>query len=277
MRIQYLGTGAAEGIPAAFCNCSFCRKARSEGEVRTRAQILLDGELSIDFPPDAFFHAVKFGADLSAIRYLLVTHAHMDHFYAHDFVLRGYKYARDMTAPSLTVYGNAETHEVFRESTVREMKEDVEAGIRFVEVSPFEEISFGDWRVWTLRARHSSRDPLLFLIERGGKRVLHLCDTGALTQESEAYLAELGGPPYKLVTLDCTFLYGKTEPSSRHMGLDENARTLEKLARIGLVNGRTKKVITHFSHNASPSRELLSQAEREYGVIAAYDGMQLEI
>ena len=31
MKIQYLGTGAAEGIPAIFCECDTCKKARELG------------------------------------------------------------------------------------------------------------------------------------------------------------------------------------------------------------------------------------------------------
>ena len=78
MNIQFLGTGAAEGIPALFCNCNFCRSVRLRGgkAVRSRAQVLVDGELSIDFPPDAFYHGLGAGVDLSAVRYLLVTHSH---------------------------------------------------------------------------------------------------------------------------------------------------------------------------------------------------------
>ena len=76
MEVVYLGTGAAEGIPALFCECEFCRRARTGKEkIRSRAQILIDGELSIDFPPDAFYHNAAFGAELSKIRYLLVTHS----------------------------------------------------------------------------------------------------------------------------------------------------------------------------------------------------------
>ncbi|MDE6677090.1 MAG: hypothetical protein K2K12_05210, partial [Clostridia bacterium] len=103
MKVTYLGTGAAEGIPALFCQCEYCRGVRARGgkEIRSRAQVLVDGELSIDFPPDAFYHGAAEGIDLSAVKYLLVTHSHMDHFYAQDFILRGYKYARDMRAPAL--------------------------------------------------------------------------------------------------------------------------------------------------------------------------------
>ena len=112
MKVRYLGTGAAEGIPALFCECEFCKLARSGKErVRSRSQIILDGELSVDFPPDAFYHGAVFGAELFKIKYLLITHSHMDHFYAHDFVLRGYKYARALEP--LHIFGNGEVREVF--------------------------------------------------------------------------------------------------------------------------------------------------------------------
>ncbi|MDE7084923.1 MAG: hypothetical protein K2O81_06730, partial [Clostridia bacterium] len=89
MKITYLGTGAAEGVPAMFCSCPFCDKLRKSGDVRefrTRSQVLIDGDLSIDFPPEAYVHSLSYGIDLSALKYILVTHSHMDHFYAHDFI-----------------------------------------------------------------------------------------------------------------------------------------------------------------------------------------------
>ncbi len=277
MRIQYLGTGAAEGVPSMFCNCGFCRNARARGEIRSRSQVLLEGELSIDFPPDAFYHAARQGVDLSAVKYLLVTHSHMDHFYAHDFILRGYKYAHEITSPTLQIYGNAEVLEVFKECTARELREEIGGAIGLHEVGPFEKITFGGWTAYTLPAKHSSKDPLLYLIERDGKRVLHLTDTGGLLPEARAYLKEIGGPAYDAVTLDCTFLFSETQPSARHMGLDEVSRVLAFLEGEGLIDGHTERVITHFSHNAEPTSERLRRAEREYGVIAAYDGMTLEI
>lgn len=277
MRIIYLGTGAAEGIPALFCNCEYCRGVRQRGgkEIRTRSQVLIDGELSIDFPPDAFSHSRKY--DLSALKYLLVTHSHMDHFYAHDFILRGYKYAADMTEDVLHIYGNPEVMEVFRECTAREMKPEVMEHIELHAVGAFEEVTFGGYKVYSLLARHSSEEPLLYLIEKGGKRILHLTDTGRLPDDSVQYLAEIGGGAVDLITFDCTFLYGAAEPYARHMGLEENGNTVSRLEALGLADKHTKKVITHFSHNARPTSDLLARAEREYGVIAAYDGMELEI
>ena len=282
MKIEYLGTGAAEGVPALFCNCAFCRSLRTRlaagentKELRTRMQVLVDGELSVDFPPDAFSHMAR-GVDFSAIKYLLVTHSHMDHFYAHDFVLRGYKYAKEMAADTLTVYGNREVLEVFRESTWRELKGEVAKHVRTMSVNAFEELVFDDWRVYTMPAHHSSEDPLLYMVERGGKRYLHLCDTGRIPDESMDFLKALKKRA-DVVSCDCTFLWEDSDPNARHMDLKEAVYTRERLRRAGVCDEGTKFVITHFSHNSAPSCEALARAEETYGVIAAYDGMTIEV
>ena len=283
MKVLYLGTGAAEGVPALFCNCAYCKKLRARiaagertKELRTRMQVLIDGELSVDFPPDAFFHAAQAGVDFSALRYLLVTHSHMDHFYAHDFVLHGYKYAHDMAAPQLDIYANEEACAVFAECTRREMKAEVASTVRLHRRGAFEEIASGGWKAYSFPAHHSSKEPLLWLVERDDKRVLHLTDTGRLTEESVAFLRSLGKRA-DLVTLDCTFLWDESDPSARHMNLKEAAHTVERLTRAGVCDERTVKVITHFSHNSAPSEEAVRRAEREYGFVAAYDGLELTI
>ena len=53
MKIQFGGTGAAEGIPAIFCNCTLCDIARkSLTERRRRSMLIINDELIIDFGPD---------------------------------------------------------------------------------------------------------------------------------------------------------------------------------------------------------------------------------
>ena len=87
----------------------------------------------------------------------------------------------------------------------------------------------------------------------------------------------MGGAPCDLVTLDCTFLYDGASHSMRHMGVRENAEVLRRLREMGLLDGHTKAVITHFSHNSAPTEEKLRRAEGELGVIAAYDGLTVSI
>ena len=279
MKVCYLGTGAAEGIPALFCKCSYCEGARVRGgkEVRSRAQVLIDGELSVVFPPDAFFHAARSGADFSAIKYLLVTHSHMDHFYAHDFVLRGYKYGRDPASPTLDIFGNREVREVFEECTRRELRQEIAQSIRFHTVTAFQLFTFGGYTAVALPARHSSKEPFVYLLQKDNKRYLHLCDTGLLPQETYDYLASNLSDPCDLITFDCTFLWEEGSGARRHMGLKDNAEVMLRLTECGLISPNTKKVITHFSHNSAPSCESLNRAEKEYGVLAAYDGMEIEI
>ena len=61
MKIKYLGTAAAEGVPALFCRCPVCEKSRSAGgrNIRSRSQAIIDDTLLIDYPPDSFMHFIN--------------------------------------------------------------------------------------------------------------------------------------------------------------------------------------------------------------------------
>ena len=77
MKIKFLGTAAAEGVPAFFCTCDTCKKAREIGgkEIRTRSQSLLDGDLMLDFPADTYFHSMTQGINLTDIHNYIITHS----------------------------------------------------------------------------------------------------------------------------------------------------------------------------------------------------------
>ncbi len=276
MEIRFLGTGAAEGAPAIFCNCDTCKELRRRGEYYTRAQYLIDGVLGIDFPADAYYHALRFDLDLSAMRYLIVTHSHIDHFYPQDFILRGYKYA-DKERQPLTVYGSHEVLEIFREGTRREIKQSVQKNFTLVEIFPFQPFTCGEYRVTPLLANHGAlENPFVYLVEKGEKRYLHLTDTGRLPRATLDYLEDYG-KPFDLVTFDCTFLNGVGGANARHMGLEDNRAMQEEFSRRGLVNEKTKYAITHYSHNSAPLKENLQAAGEKYGYIPAYDGMRVNI
>ncbi len=285
MKVQFLGTGAAEGAPAIFCKCETCKELRRRGEkeFHSRAQYLLDGVLGIEFPPDAYYHALRFNVDLSAMRYLLITHSHMDHFYAHDFILRGYKYADTQDMP-LTIYGNAEVLKVFKECTARELKSTVAKNFTLVEVSPFQSFVCGDvgeYTVTPLLAQHGNTETaLVYLLEKGDKVYLHLTDTGRLPTSTlnylQTYLVEKG-KTVDLVTFDCTFLFATAGEGSRHMGLEDNRAMQQEFLHRGIADEHTMYAITHYSHNSAPYLERLEEAGKTYGYIPAYDGTILEI
>ena len=278
MKITFLGTGAAEGVPAVFCNCQFCKYVRQagKGEVRTRSQVIINGDLLIDFPPEAYYHSFAMGVDLSAVSTLLVTHSHMDHFYAHDFILRGYKYAV-LEQPVLNIYGNSEVKKVFLECTAREMKEDVSSHLNFVEIGPYESFETGGYKVSVIPAQHvHTEQALLYYVERGGRGYLHLYDTGNVSDDAVKYLAAHGARA-NAVAYDCTFGSISGNLSARHMGMPDVISIQSKLTAAGVIDDSTVNVLTHFSHNCKPYRADMQKLAQESGFIAAYDGLTLQL
>ncbi len=281
MKIRFLGTGAAEGIPAMYCKCPTCEEIRKRGEreFHTRSQCVVDNAVGIDFPPDAYYHGLKFWIDWSKINHLLITHSHMDHFYAHDFILRGYKYCSKIEN-KLHIYGNAEVKKVFEECTARELRAEVGENIEVHEIEPFKPFSFGEgYTATALLAQHGNKElAFVYLLEKDGKSYLHLTDTGRLPKETLEYLQDYfqGEKFVDFVTLDCTFLFNVGGEISRHMGLEDNKLMQEEFLRRKIANGHTMYAITHYSHNSQPLLERLKEAEKIYGYTPAMDGIEIE-
>lgn len=278
MKVTFLGTGAAEGVPAMFCSCEFCSGLRKKSPAfyRSRTQVMIDDKLCIDFPPEAYTNSVRFGVDLSALGTLLITHSHMDHFYAHDFILRGYKYAQ-LSQNVLQIFGNAEVKRVFEECTRRELKSDVAPHLKMTVVKPYEFLTVENYRVLTIPAIHKTEeDALLYYVEKQGSGYLHLYDTGAVSGEAIDFLVK-NGAKAAAVALDCTFLDAPHKDGARHMCITDCAKIIKTLKAKGVADDSTKFIITHFSHHFAPSEEKLQKIEKEYSVIAAYDGLTVEI
>ncbi len=282
MKIRFLGTGAAEGVPAIFCKCPTCQTARKRGgkEIHTRTQVWIDKNLSIDFPPDAYHHALEGKFDYSGLSAIFVTHSHMDHFYAHDFILRGYKYTQTQ-CPCLHIYGNAEVGKVYEECIRREMRDEVRENIRFHEIRPFIPVKTKGYTVTPLLAQHSKTETaFVYFIERNGRTYLYLTDTGRLPIDTLDYLqTAFEGREQKInaVCFDCTFLFGEGKSVARHMSLTDNKIMQEEFARRGITDAATVFAITHYSHNAFPLRETLERAQQEYGYLPTCDGYEIEI
>lgn len=277
MKIRYLGTAAAEGFPAAFCNCSSCISARKnlKKELRTRSQLLVDEDLMIDFPPDSYCHAMRFGVDLSAVRYLLVTHSHTDHFYAQEFVNRGYKFANDLTVPNLEIFGNETVAEVFIEGTKREMRDCVRSHIQTHIIRPYEKFRIGQYEILTLPAHHTPKEEaLLYCVRKGDIDLLYLNDTGFVEDACFRFLAQ-NSVRAQFVSMDCTFADDPSPHSDRHMGFAENERLREKLIKNQIVSENAKYYVTHFSHNSAPLRDRIESEASRRGFTAAYDGMEI--
>lgn len=277
MKIQYLGTAAAEGIPAVFCDCRTCRKAVELGgkNIRTRSQALIDDMLLVDMPPDSYYHFIHNNIRSAAIAALLVTHSHQDHFYPAEFILRAEPYAHMHHVPVLSVYGNAKVHALYKvEMALQDDSLNLNSRVCFHEIKEFETfVTPGRYVVTPLLANHDKTENcLLYLIEKNGKTIFYSNDTGVYPEATWEYLK---GRHIDLVSFDCTCMLKKD--GANHMGLPDNIEMKERLYREGCVDDNTKFIITHFSHNYHLMHDELDVQGHRYGFITAYDGMSLEV
>ena len=275
MKLRYLGTGAAEGIPAVFCSCRVCCEAREKKgkNIRTRSQAILDGKILFDFPPDSFSHYITSGftaADLPAIRHVFITHSHMDHFYPDDLQLRRPGFVASESVETLHVYGN---RAVERKILNLQETEKKSPSNDFHYAKPFEPIVIDDYRITPLTAKHASEEECLFYaVEHTGKALLYAHDTGIFPEPVWEYFAKTK-PRFNLVSLDCTSMARKD--GGGHMGIPDCMEVRQRLLSIGATNTKTIFVLNHFSHNGGLNHDDLCRAAEKEGFIVSYDGMEI--
>lgn len=278
MKLKFLGTAAAEGVPAVFCNCDNCKRARSRGgkDIRTRSQILIDSDTLFDFPMDTYMHVLRYGLDLSAVKRVLISHAHMDHCYPQEFIMRGGPFAHALTEKYVEVICNETVREIFLNDTAREIRPEVAQDIIVTAVRPFERLTRGDMTVIPLPAAHTKGEEcLVYYVERGGKGALILNDTGVLDAEIYGRLFDMGGRA-DVVTFDCT--YGNMRHGAgRHMGLLDAADQAKVLDKKGVLKSDAKLICTHFSHNIGLDFAAMQREADKSGFAVAYDGMEVEV
>lgn len=280
MKFQFLGTAAAEGMPAVFCRCATCEKARAlKGKnIRSRAQAIINDELLLDFSSDTYWHAVQNGLYLDKVKYIYFTHSHMDHCACIDLQLRGKPFAHGMQEPLVTLYGNLAVKEQFDivDKSVG-MFPTTRSGIAFQEVKAFESMKSGEYEVTPLPARHAPQEnAFVYVISWKGKNIFYCLDTGWLLDETFAFLQEKRYR-FDMIALDCTSVDQPSADTAGHMNLAQNVRVIEKLKEFGCVDKDTKIIVTHFSHNGNPLQERVEEICKPYGFEVAYDGLQVEL
>ena len=276
MKILYMGTAAAEGWPGLFCSCPICAHARKAGgrNLRTRTQALLDGGLLLDFPPDTYCHTLQYGLNLGAIHTLLVTHSHMDHWFPTDLIHRHEHFGHGAEGV-LDVYGNEAVKRAFDEHILidRFKPHPLDDAVHFHVTHGGDVIRSGGWEITAVPADHDKREEcLIYICKKDGRTVLYGHDTGR--NLSPAAWSLMREEHFDLVSLDATM--GTRSLPEYHMGLPDVEIMLAKLAEMGCINGRTIKVINHFSHNGEMTHDQLAGWGAQRGILAAFDGMEIE-
>ena len=280
MEILFLGTAAAEGIPALFCRCAVCLNAGGLGgrEHRSRCGFLINQRLMLDLTPDCMHHKLRYNLDLAAVEVLCLTHSHTDHLNVADLCYRATDcYAHIPDEKPLRVYGNQKCCAVIRQGLDFEFGQAEIPSLELHEIGVKSVVECGALTVTALRARHDPReDCLFFLVREGDAAFLQMNDTALPGEELERDLAEaLGGRKLNAVSMDCT--HGKMQGTSGHMGMAENFTLKKRLIASGFADSGTRFIANHFSHNGCAGYEESAGLLAPQGIVPAYDGMVLRV
>ena len=275
MKIKFLGTAAAEGIPALFCDCAVCQNARKIGgkEIKTRSQAIIDDKILIDFPADTYMHALYGGLDLVSVRHCIITHGHMDHLYERDFWCRNEGIGNGSVAGTvMDVYMTEATRNIASAYYEKQVQKD---RVRLNTIKAYEPFEIEDYKIIPLRAYHDpSTEPVFYIVEHGEKTLLYANDTGYFFDEVWEYL-EKYGRKFDFVSLDCTGMMLENYRHG-HMGLTVDAEVVERLREIGRCDDETVVYVNHFSHNGKATHEELVSHAAKYGFGVTFDGCEVE-
>lgn len=275
MKLKYYGTAAAEGIPALFCECEVCKRARkTRGKnIQTRHQAIVDDKLLLDFGPDTYFHVINHNLPLQKVHHVLITHDHDDHFYLGDVIYRGKGYASKVDGGVTTFYGS---QPVFNKVDNLVKTRDIADRIAAVLLEPYKEYKIDEYLVTPVKAVHSPvTGPYNYLIKKDNKTMLYAHDTGFPMEETISFLAKYCKQPLNLLSMDITQAKVKGYSGS-HLCIETFLETLKIFKEKKIVDENTIVIASHLSHNGLVTRNELAKEMKKYGVKTSYDGMEIK-
>jgi phosphoribosyl 1,2-cyclic phosphate phosphodiesterase len=280
MKITFLGTGAANAFPEAFCQCDNCEQARVLGgrSLRKRSAALINDDLLIDLGPDIMTASFMHGRPLTKVCYCLQTHAHADHLDTSHFLSRSPGYGV-IGAPRLHFYASPGTLQLAAQLLERDCAPysllDPEVGERLNleihQIEALQSFTVGRYQVTAFPANHDpTGDCLLYTIEADGRTIFYGTDTATLPEETWQAFHR-----YKLrfdvVVLDHT--YGPDEPGSDHLSAHQLIEHVARMRQERLMTDQARVFGTHIAHEGNPPHPELADFAIQHGYEIAYDGL----
>ncbi len=261
MRIGFLGTGGANGVPSFYCDCVACKEATLEPRARrSRSSIVVTGTQNtlIDASPDLRQQLLR--EEITRIDNLFLTHTHFDH--AGGLPELEF-YVRLRRSEPLPAYM---THESAR--WVKDTLPHMADCLAITPVDAGESVTVDGVRYTALEVTHTGGAVGFLLEGASGERVAYIPDTGPLPPDTERRAAGVD-----VLILGATF-FGENWLPADHLSVDE-ALAVARGLRVGRV------YITHVSmHYDTPVTcdELAAHIRNVSGLDArlAYDGLWLE-
>ena len=273
MKITFLGSGAATAIPMLYCDCPTCTHARNhQGKnIRKRCSYMINDDLLVDMGPDLSTACGMHNVPLSNLKYALVSHSHLDHFFTLNLKIHPSKFHPGTELPPLTLVAPPSVMTLLRNSDM------TGAGLEFhpVPVLPYDRVDLPPYHVKTVKATHfqSVGDAVNYLIDDGQRKILIASDTAVYRDEVWTHLADLR---LDALIIECT---RGTKPGHHdgHLSIDGVQIMLNKMKSIQAITEDTSIYANHFSHLCVPPHEELSEILQEIGVVCGYDGLVIEV
>ncbi len=254
MKITFLGTGAAEGIPAINCQCHHCQRARREGTplARERNAILFElpgYTMLVDTPPDVRNMINRY--NVSRLEGIWLTHA----AYEHVGGVKEFEYWQDR----LDFLAEEKLFKIVKREHWTQRLEKVMFHIPYYPGAP---LYFGDFSILPFAVRH--KQPIFgFSLKEGDRRVVYTSDTPArLTNYARCLMRHVD----LLIVNTPTF----KPPKEDHITVVEAIELKEEV-------GARELILTYINHNNKPHDELEAYVQDFEGVRVAYDGLTVEV
>lgn len=277
MKLQFLGSAAAEGWPAMFCECPACKEAARRGgrDLRLRTGSIVDDEVLIDFTPDLMSQKIKFNLPLEKVRDCFLTHTHEDHFEPRNMFCfaNGYATIYDRAErPMFHFYGSEKSRPAFEHSMFDENK-----GTRdicdYTVLKLYERFELNGRGYTPIPAVHGCVGAVNYIIDEDGKTIIYAHDTGIWQDEVFEFLK---GIKLDLITMDCCNGPLKVDYTG-HMGFEQNIYVRDRLLRQGTADEHTRFIINHFSHNCGMLYDEMVLEMTPKGFEVGFDGKIMEL
>lgn len=280
MKITFLGTGAAEGVPALFCSCSVCELARKHhGKfVRRRCSVMINRNLLLDIGPDALWASVDFDILYDKIEYILLSHVHFDHACIYSMLLALPKYRNCNVNKKIMIIGSLSVYKMIQHELIKLREEASFWQVYFFYIiKPYETVEIGEYIVTTLPSDHDKYDQcLLFIISDRHNTIFYNTDTNMYNvkykfKKIEKYI-------FDIVISDCT--YGNSRNvkiTDRHIGIYENIDLIKQFDENGMLTDNFYYILTHFSHDSICNYQEIANLAQRNKMIMAYDGLSISL
>lgn len=281
---QFLGTSAAEGIPAPFCHCEVCAQAREKKGVyqRKRSSFRLSDSMMLDMGADAVSQCMELG-DMNAVNHVLVTHTHDDHLNPH-MMMEAF-WSRKYRNGPLHYYFTDKAFEIVNHWRQNDWilkgmvpRFEQENVVAFHQLNYGERVEIDGMGITPFRGNHKGNAgeySALYLVELpDGRKLFYGLDSGPYFPET---LEALKAHRIDIFISEATRGVQPYIPGSMHMALADVRDLAGMLYAQGTLHDGSLLYLTHINHGTGHDQMLERTKELQFPIptIVAYDGLKI--